>query len=153
MRKLCTYLFLLLFIFSCTRKMEDDNNINDPQGYADSQFIGTWKVTAVESDVAWDFDNNGTSETNIYLTWTACQKDNLYTFAADKTGTFKFDCSNNKIGSWQVVATQYLNYTPAGSTTESEKVVHMTSLQFRSALAITLLNGQPATITKTWNRQ
>lgn len=153
MKKEFTYLFISILLLSCTSKIDDNNDINDPQGYADSQFIGTWKVTAAESDVAWDYDNNGTSETNIYLTWTVCQRDNLYTFAADKTGTFKLDCNNNKNGSWQVVATQYLNYTPIGSTTESEKVVQMTSVQFKSTLAITLSNGQPATITKTWDRQ
>lgn len=153
MKKEFTCLFISILLLSCTSKIDDNNDINDPQGYADSQFIGTWKVTAAESDVAWDYDNNGTSETNIFLTWTACQKDNLYTFSADKTGIFKLDCNNNKNGSWQVVATQYLNYTPIGLTTESEKVVQMTSVQFKSTLAITLSNGQPANITKTWDRQ
>ena len=48
--------------------------------------------------------------------------------------------------------TQYLNYTPMGSAPESEKIVQMTSVQFKTSVAITLSNGQPATITKTWER-
>lgn len=151
MKKLLIYAFSFL-ILSCNDHLKIEAN-DDPQGYADSQFVGTWKITAVTSDVSWDYDNNGTSETNIYLTWSACQKDNLYTFVGDKTGTFKIDCNNTKQGSWQIVSTQYLVYTPLASSPESEKIVQMTSVQFKSTLAITLPNGQPANITKTWDRQ
>ena len=152
MKRLLTYLLTSLLILSCNDHLKIEAN-NDQQGYADSQFVGTWKITAVVADVSWDYDNNGTSETNIFLTWTDCQRNNLYTFAGDKSGTFKFDCNNNKNGSWEVVATQYLNYTPLGAPPESEKVVQMTSIQFKTTVAITLPNGQSATITKTWDRQ
>ena len=152
MKRLFTYLFTSLFILSCNDHLKIEAN-NDPQGYADSQFVGTWKITAVVADVSWDYDNNGTSETNIFLTWTDCQKNNMYTFVGDKSATFKFDCNNNKNGSWEVVATQYLNYTPLGAPPESEKVIQMTSIQFKTTVAITLPNGQAATITKTWDRQ
>ena len=145
-------LYLCILFTSCNDHLKIDRN-NDPQGYADSQFIGTWKITAVTADVAWDYDANGSTETNIYATWSACKKDNLYTFVGDKTGTYKLDCSNTKTGSWEVIQTTYLNYTPLNSIPESERVIQMTSIQFKSTLAITLPNGQPATITKTWDRQ
>lgn len=145
-------LYLLIFLTSCNDHLKIEQN-NDPQGYADSQFVGTWKVTAVNADVAWDYNGDGSTETNIYSTWTACVKDNLYTFVGDKTGTFKFDCNNSKEGSWQIIDTKYLYYTPLGSSPESEKVIQMTSVQFKTAIAITLSNGQPATITRTWSRQ
>ena len=150
MNRLILYLFILLA--SCNDHLKIDRN-NDPQGYADSQFVGTWKVTAVTSDVAWDYDGNGSTETNIYATWSACKKDNLYTFVGDKTGTYKLDCNNTKTGSWEVVTTTYLVYTPLNLSPESERVIQMTSIQFKSTLAISLSNGQPATITKTWDRQ
>ena len=152
MKPLILYLFFSFFIISCNDHLKIEAN-DDLQGYGDSQFVGIWKVTAVVSDVNWDYDNNGTSETNLFLTWTNCKKDNLYTFVGDKTGTFKLDCNNTKDGSWQIVSTQYLNYTPLGSAPESEKVVQMTSVQFKTTVALTLSNGQPATITKTWDRQ
>ena len=145
-------LYLCILFTSCNDHLKIDRN-NDPQGYADSQFVGTWKITAVTADVAWDYDGNGSTETNIYATWSTCKKDNLYTFVGDKTGTYKLDCSNTKIGSWEVISTTYLVYTPLNSIPEAEKVIQMTSIQFKSALAITLPNGQPATITKTWDRQ
>ncbi len=150
MNRLILYLFILFT--SCNDHLKIERN-NDPQGYADSQFVGTWKVTAVTADVAWDYDGNGSTETNIYATWSACKKDNLYTFIGDKTGTYKLDCSNTKIGSWEIIDTKFLNYTPLGGSPESERVIQMTSIQFKSTLAISLPNGQPATITKTWDRQ
>src|ERR1043165_1620816 len=143
--KYLLYIIISFFILSCDDHLKIEAN-DDLQGYADSQFVGTWKVTAAESDVPWDYDNNGTSETNLFLTWSNCQKDNLYTFVGDKTGTFKIDCNTTKDGSWMVVSTQYLNYTLLGGVTESEKIVQMTSVQFKTTIALTLSNGQSATI-------
>jgi hypothetical protein len=76
---------------------------------------------------------------------------------AYKKGTFKISCSVTKTGEWQIVKSvnpnsQSLVYVPLGLSPESETVIDMTSVQFRSILLLTL-NGQPATITKTWTRQ
>ena len=164
MRRLILYLFtLVFFITSCNDHLKIEKN-NDPQGYADSQFVGSWKITALSCDVSYDWNNDGTTERDIYSTWTACERDNLYTFTADtamdayKKGTFKISCSVTKTGEWQIVNTtvspksQSLIYAPLGLSPESETVIDMTSVQFQSILLLTL-NGQPATITKTWTRQ
>jgi hypothetical protein len=151
-RLFLTFLGLTCFLSSCNDHLKIERN-NDDQGYADSQFVGSWKITAVSADVAWDYDGNGTSETNIWATWTACAKDNLYTFVGDKTGTFRINCSLTKDGSWEVVNTKHLVYTPLNLGPESETIISMTSVQFKSTVAISLPNGQPATITKTWDRQ
>jgi len=153
MIRLIPYLLIISFIFvSCNDHLKIEKN-DDPPGFADSQFVGNWKVTGVSSSVPWDWDNNGTVESNIYATWSVCQKDNLFTFVGDKTGTFKLDCSITKDGSWQVINTEYLVYTPAGLGPESEKVVSMTSIQFTSTIDVTLPNGQAAVIIKVWSRQ
>ena len=162
MRRLILYLFTSVFIISCNDHLKIEKN-DDPQGYADSQFVGSWKVTALNCDVAYDWNNDGTTERDIYSTWTSCQRDNLYTFTADtlsaakKKGTFKIDCSVIKSGEWQIVfsdnpKSQSLLYTPLGLSPESEIITDMTSVQFQSVLLLTL-NGLPATITKTWTRQ
>ena len=151
MNRLILYLFIFL-LGGCNEHLKIEANDN-PQGYADSQFVGTWKIIAVNSDVAWDWNGDGTTETNIFGTLSSCEKDNLYTFVGDKTGTFKLSCSLIKNGSWEVVNTEYLVYTPLNLTPEAEKVILMTSVQFRSTIALTLANGQPATITKIWQRQ
>jgi len=151
-RLILFFSFSIFFISSCKDHLKIEKN-NDPQGYADSQFVGTWKITAIDADVAWDYDGNGTTETNILATKPVCDHDNLYTFVGDKTGTFKLNCSLTKNGSWEVVETKYLNYTPLGLGPESERVISMTSVQFKTKLALTLSNGQDANITKTWTRQ
>ena len=153
MKRLILYVIIPGFLISsCDGHLKIEKN-GDPQGFADSQFVGIWKITAISSDVAWDYDGNGTTETNIFATQSACERDNLYTFVGNKTGTFKFNCSLTKDGSWEVVETKYLQYTPLGLSPEQETVISMTSVQFKSTLAISLSNGQPATITKTWTRQ
>jgi len=158
MRRLILYLSTtVIFISSCNDHLKIEKN-NDPQGYADSQFVGSWKITGVSCDVAYDWNNDGTTERDIYSTWTPCEKDNLFTFTGDtatggyKKGTFKINCSVTKTGVWQIVDTTYLVYVPTGLSAESEKIIDMTSVQFKSILLLTL-NGQAATITKTWTRQ
>lgn len=154
-------LYLLLLFTSCNEHLKIDRN-NDPQGVADSQFVGSWKIVEVSSDVAHDWNNDGSTERDIYGTWSACQKDHLFTFSGEvaastgteKKGTFKINCSTTKNGLWYVDGSQhYLVYIPEGLLPESEKIVSMTAAQFRSAIDVTLPNGQPSTITKTWIRQ
>jgi hypothetical protein len=152
MRHLILYLLFSILICSCNDHLKIEKN-NDPQRYADSQFVGSWKITAVVSDIPWDWDNNGTTEKNIYAIWSGCQKDNLYTLVGDKTGTYKLNCNSTIIGSWLVVDALYLVYTPINLPPESEMVTSMTSVQFTSTVKVTLSNGQDAIITKTWSRQ
>ena len=66
-----TLVFTLPF-FSCTGKLDVNNNTN-PQGYADSQLIGIWKITGFSSSEPFDWNNDGRPESNIYNTWTECQ--------------------------------------------------------------------------------
>lgn len=152
MLRLILYTLIAFILISCNDHLKIERN-DDPAGFADSQFVGSWKVTGVSSSIPWDWDNNGTTESNVYATWSNCQKDNLFTFVGDKTGTFKFDCNTSKDGSWQVINTQYLVYTPLGLSPESEKIVSMTSVQFTSTIDILLPNGQSAVIIKIWSRQ
>ena len=153
MRRLILYLLSFsFFIVSCNDHLKIEKNDNPP-GFADSQFVGTWKITGVSSSVPWDWNGDGTSESNIYLTWTSCQKDNLFTFVGDKTGTFKLNCSTTTQGSWQIINTEYLVYQPLNLSPESEKIVTMTSVQFTTSTDISLSNGQSAIIIKTWTRQ
>lgn len=152
---------LCLFISSCNDHLKIEKN-DLPQGVADSQMVGSWKIIAVSSDVAYDWNNDGSTERDIYSTWSSCQRDNLYTFSgdtatgADKRGTFKLNCSTTKNGVWQIVDDNrkwYLLYTPETLLLETERYISMTAVEFKTAIDLTLPSGQPATITKTWARQ
>lgn len=153
-KNLIPYLAFLLFLFaSCNREHLKIERNNDPQGYADSQVVGNWKITAMTSDVPYDWDQNGSVETDIYNLWSECQKDHLYTFVGDKTGTFKINCSTTEAATWQIIQTQYLVYSTASLGLQSEQFISMTSVQFKTIIKLSLPSGQPVTITKIWSRQ
>lgn len=146
------YVWFVPFIISCNRHLDNNQN-NNPQGYADSQLIGSWKITGYSSSQPYDWNNDGSVESNIYNTWSACAKDNLYQFSADKTGFIKTDCSASFQASWTIINTRYLVITPIGQSPESEKIVSMTSVEFQTSRDITVSTGQNMTLTKIWTRQ
>lgn len=143
---------MLLFLISCSRKSSSDLT-NEVQGYADSQLVGTWKITAYTSDLPFDWDGNGSTETNIYTLWTACQKDNLFRLESNKTGNFRISCSTTADGNWQIVNSRHFYYAINGFIPDSEKIISMTSVQFRTTLDVTTSSGLNLTLTKTWSRQ
>ena len=145
------YLFFLLVLSSCNDHLKIESN-NNPQGYADSQVVGVWKITAVESNLPYDWDGNGSVENDIYSTWSPCQKDNLYTFSGNKSGVYKLDCSTTVNGQWQIWEVQQLEYTPDGMSTIIEKFISMTSNQFKTTRTQVVTGGQSFLITKTWSR-
>jgi hypothetical protein len=146
------FIFFTLLIVSCKAHIDENRNYN-PQGYADSQVVGTWKITGYSSSEPFDWNNDGRIESNIYNTWSECQKNNLYQFSGDKTGIMKYDCSNTVQASWQIINTLYLVLTPVGQSPDSEKIVSMTSADFKTSRDITVSTGQNITVTKTWTRQ
>ena len=161
MKRLILFIFGLgLFISSCNDHLKIEKN-DLTQGVADSQMVGSWKITAVVSDVPYDWDNDGDAEKDIYANWTGCQRDNLFTFTGDtatgafKKGTFKINCSVTKPGTWQIITAHYLVYIPDGLTQETEEFIPgtMTANQFQTLLKVSLPSGTPANITKTWIRQ
>jgi hypothetical protein len=146
----------LFIIFLCLSACSGHLNIekdNVPQGYADSQLIGNWKITGYTSNKPYDWNGDGTTETNIFNTWTLCEKDNLYKFAPDKTGFFKLSCSSSSPGTWQIINTKYLVYIPANQASETAKFISMTSVEFKTTEEVTVSTGQNFTLTKTWSRQ
>jgi hypothetical protein len=139
---------LLLLLFTSCYKVEVERN-DLPQGYSVAQLIGVWKVTAVSSDKANDWDGNGTAENDIYSTWPDCKKDNLYQFNSNYTGSYKLDCSDTKAGTWRLDGTVTLVWTPSGSAAAYEKIIYLTSNTFKTEYNLNLPT-QTYKITKTW---
>lgn len=148
-------LYLILasvILVACNDHLKTDAN-NDPQGYADSQVVGSWKITAFYSNAPYDWNRDGNIETDIYNTWSACEKDNLYTFVGDKTGTFKISCVITRPGSWTIINTKQLVYQVDGIGAQSEKITYMSSDLFKTTIEVTVITGEDFTITKIWERQ
>jgi hypothetical protein len=136
---------------SCNKIDTDDND--DPQGYADSQVIGTWKITGLNADAPYDWDGNGVPETNLFPAIPACDKDNLYVFEPDKTGSFKKSCSLTQDGTWEIYQTKHLIITPTSAPAEMEKITAMSSTEFVTSRQVVAPSGETFTISKTWSRQ
>lgn len=89
------YLPLLLLFLSCHKS--PDYPATDPPGdatiYNTQLLLGKWVVTNKVSDAPYDFNGDGLIETDIYLTWTDCQKDNWYLFLEDHHGQFRWQCN------------------------------------------------------------
>jgi len=152
MSRLILYLLSLgIFSFSCKKGDVDANS--DPQGYADSQVVGIWKITAVNADIAYDWDGNGIPETDLYPALSVCDKDNLYTFNPDKTGSFKKNCNSTQPGEWQIYQSSTLIIIPATAPAELQKIISMTSVEFVTTVQVVAPSGQTITLSKTWSRQ
>ncbi len=142
---------LLCCLASCYKAEVEANNL--PQGYSVAQLIGTWKITGISSDKAHDWDGNGSSEKDIYSTWSACQKDNRYQFNSNYTGTYQLTCTDTKAGTWRLDGATTLVCMPDGTAALYEKITHLTSNTFKTETDLTLSNNQTYKITKVWSLQ
>lgn len=143
--------YILLVCLSCNKLTVEEND--NPQGYADSQIVGEWKVTSAISDKPHDWDGNGVKERNIYNTWTDCEKDNRYVFEGNKTGSYKFNCSTTKEGDWRIVNTNLIIWTPVGSLPERDQIISLTSNSFTTTRMFYTNLSELIIITKIWTRQ
>jgi len=152
MKRCLSFIFALFccLAFSSCYKIEVEAN-NLPQGYSVAQIVGTWKIIGISSNKARDWDGNGTNETDIYNTWSDCQKNNLYEFNSDYSGTYKMSCNDIKPGSWYLNGIT-LTLTPNGFGPQPEKIIYLITDTFKTTSTVTV-NGQNYTITKVWKFQ
>ena len=66
-----SFLFLSLFISGCVKQAPVSSS---------SDIIGTWAVTGIRSDIAYDWDGDGRNETDIYNNYSYCQQDIVLVF-------------------------------------------------------------------------
>ena len=144
-------LLCAVFVSSCYKIETEANNL--PQGFSVSQIIGTWKILGMSSDKAYDWDGNGTAESDIYSTWPDCQKDNLYQFNSNYSGSYKLSCNETKTGAWRLDGTITLVWKASGSAEMYEKIVYLTSDTMKTQISIKQPNGETYTITKLWKLQ
>jgi hypothetical protein len=88
MRQLFTFsafAFFLLFILSSCQKSDvirDERSLD-----------GIWRVTDIRSDGAYDFDGDGRTETDIYGSYSSCQRDIVIDFSTDGYGRMRQGCN------------------------------------------------------------
>jgi hypothetical protein len=100
LKKIFTPLFLLFAVVtilsSCSKRDVISNEYD---------VVGTWAVTGIRSNVANDWDGNGSSETDIYGTYSSCQRDIILTFDEYGTGQTRQGCN----AYWQNINWQVTN--------------------------------------------
>jgi hypothetical protein len=86
-----------LLIFSSCTKSDVISNEND--------VAGTWAVTGIRSNIANDWDGDGYAETDIYGTYSYCQRDIVLVFDPYGTGQGRQGCNSY----WENLNWQLLN--------------------------------------------
>lgn len=86
----------VFFLSSCTKSDVISN---------DTDVVGTWAVTGIRSNMANDWDGDGYSETDIYGTYSYCQRDIVLTFDQYGTGQGRQGCNSY----WQNLNWQLTN--------------------------------------------
>jgi hypothetical protein len=100
LKKFFTLSFLLtaiIVVFSSCSKSDVISNEYD--------VVGTWAVTGIRSNIANDWDGDGYSETDIYGTYSYCQRDIILTFDEYGTGQGRQGCNSY----WQNLNWQLTN--------------------------------------------
>ena len=92
-------ILVLSFLFTSCIKQEPITETDE--------IIGTWAVTGIRSNIAYDWNGDGRSETDIYNTYSYCQQDIILVFNYHGNGQSRQGCN----ASWQQMNWQLYNNT------------------------------------------
>jgi hypothetical protein len=100
-------LFTSFFILNSCKK-ENTVASND-------ELTGTWAVVGIRSDRAYDWDNDGYTETDIFNTYSYCQRDIVLSFDPNGYGQARQGCNAPwENMSWQLSNNRLDIYIPSG---------------------------------------
>ena len=109
---------ILFFFFTGCRK---ENTVSNSES-----LTGTWMITGISSNYPNDWDNDGYTETDIFGTYTYCQRDIVLSFDSNGYGQARQGCD----APWENINWQLTNnnhrldiYMPSGD-------IHLDILQF-----------------------
>ena len=136
MKKFATNTALLLMTFGlllnagCKKDDEDDT---DQQTKTQLLTSGVWRISGHTSPDAYDYDLDGTSSTDIFSQYDACEKDNTLLFKTDGTyeadeGALKCDPDDAQMdsGTWAFIE----NETKMLVDGETIDIIELTSTRF-----------------------
>jgi hypothetical protein len=148
LKKIFTPSFLLvatIFVFSSCTKTDVISNEGD--------VVGTWAVTGIRSDMANDWDGNGYAETDIYGTYSYCQRDIVLEFDQYGTGQGRQGCNSY----WQNLNWQLTNNNRTLHIDLIDDVIELSNLRVSSNTIQgednIYSNGRNYTITYTLQRR
>ena len=96
------FTLLACFFVACT--VASISCKKDKEKSRSELIVGTWQLTSDSYSPAYDYDGDGTSETEAISLYEACSKDNLIIFNANNTGSFDEGATKCDPGDDQSVA-------------------------------------------------
>lgn len=138
------FLLLTLLFFSC-KKSDVISNEED--------LIGTWAVTGISSNQPYDWDGDGYEETDIYNSYSYCQREIVLVFDYNGTGDSRQGCTS----SWQPMYWQFSNGNRTLNISLSGDELNLDILQFNRTYLRgqdqVYVDGRNFTITYTLSKQ
>jgi hypothetical protein len=134
-----------IFVFTSCTKSDVISNEYD--------VAGTWAVTGIRSNIANDWDSDGYSETDIYGTYSYCQRDIVLVFDDYGTGQGRQGCNSY----WQNLNWQLTNNNHNLRIDLIEDVIELSNLRVSSNTIQgddnVYSNGRSYTVTYTLQRR
>ena len=87
---------------------------------------GTWSVTGITSDRAYDFNGDGRTETDVYGSYTSCGRDIVVVFEQNGYGQMRQGCNSP----WQNMTWRFSNGNQALSITLPDDQLNLSLQQF-----------------------
>lgn len=153
MKTLIIGIIALLSICSCSKNGGTEQP--DMTNQHTALVTGTWEIVAKTGSIAYDWNGDGTPETDIYSSMTGCQKGfNIY-FAPGMDGVVHQDCATlQKQITWNLSDKGWkLNWTITGSSAVSEKIISISATQLRTETKAQPPGSNEITITTTYQKQ
>jgi hypothetical protein len=148
LKKFLTLSLLLtatIIVFSSCTKRDVISN--------DYDVVGTWAVTGIRSNIANDWDGDGYSETDIYGTYSYCQRDIVLVFDEYGTGQGRQGCNSY----WQNLNWQVTNNNHNLYIDLMDDAIELTNLRVSSNTIQgednVYSNGRNYTVTYTLQRR
>lgn len=137
----------LLSVFALSSCQKTDVITNE------QSLSGTWAVTGITSDRAYDFNGDGRSETDVYGSYTACQRDIVVTFEGNGYGRMRQGCN----AYWQNIDWQLTNNNRQLNIILPDDQLNLVVSQFSSSTIRgtdqVYMNGNTFNITYTFQRR
>jgi hypothetical protein len=119
----------------------------------EADVVGTWAVTGIRSNIANDWDGDGYTETDIYGTYSYCQRDIVLVFDQYGTGQGRQGCNSY----WQNLNWQLSNGNRTLRIDMIDDLIELSNLRVTSQTIqgddYVYSNGRNYTITYTLQRQ
>ena len=114
---------------------------------------GTWSITGITSDRAYDFNGDGRTETDIYGTYNSCGRDIVIVFESNGYGQMRQGCNSP----WQNISWGLVNNNQTLNITLPDDQLNLSLQQYddytiRGTDQVTL-NGNYFNITYTLQRR